>query len=178
MLAVFAAHSWPQSAVSLSNQRLNIHPFPLQFLTAFDPQPGAWLFMHASVTVSICLCSATLTFIFLIRRVTTYGLLDQTRPTASSEPTICPGAYSSGVINTPLFHSAVINTRRIHPTKRDTFNRGGVSPSSLQMLPLFHSQRCFESAAWFDVFICLIRAHFSVWQGKILNLLIFNSYVS
>lgn len=36
------------------------------------------------VSVSICLCSSTLTFIFLICGVTTYGLVDQTRPAANN----------------------------------------------------------------------------------------------
>lgn len=148
MSPVFAAHSWPQSAVSLSHARTDESTF-----TPFPPvSDSIWsaarcLTFHARKRHSVHLS---------LQRHADFHLFDPPchniwtpRPDSSytrSEPTICPGAYSSGVINTPLSYFAVINTRRIRPTKRDTFNGGG-SPSSLQMLPLFHSQRCLETIA-------------------------------
>lgn len=81
--------------------------------------------MHVCVTVSICLCRATPAFIFLICGVTTYGLLDRSRPAPTPEANNLSWNTFRRVMSadsqTHLSCFAVINARDIHPTKRDTF---------------------------------------------------------
>lgn len=130
MCTVLSPYFCPYNVVSLTHTHIDNHPFsPVSNgIWSAARSPGclhARLFVHVCVTVSICLCRATLTFIFLICCVTTYGLLDQSRPAPTPEANnlswstfrcvMCPDSQ------THLDYFTVINTRRIHLTKRDMF---------------------------------------------------------
>lgn len=109
----------------------------------------ARLFANVCVTASICLRGAPPTFIFLICPVTTYGLLDQTHPTPTPKPAICPGRHSQELwlLTYKHLHTHLSSTFQTHSCDKAWHVYRSASRSLLQMFPLFHIQRCFETAA-------------------------------